>query len=552
MTKKIFHSIILTVSAVLMLSIFLIMSFLYGYFESVQEKRLSEELSIASAAVEKYALSYLSSLPENHDYRLTWISEDGAVLFDTEASADSLPNHSDREEVKEALLRGTGTSSRYSSTLTERTIYCAKKLSDGTILRISTAYVSIFALLMGMLTPIIWVFILALIISALMARRMAKRIVRPLNNLDLDSPFENDAYDELSPLLSRIYHQQLEIAARLRELREKTEEFAKVTSGMREGLVLIDKNLLVLSINPAAKRIFNCDSREGESLFSIDRSAELLESVKYALENGHSEIRETRGDREYLFDVNRTEFDGERTGAVLLIFDMTEEAYAERSRREFSANVSHELKTPLQSIMGSAELLESGMVKEEDAPRFISRIRSEASRLVALIDDIIRLSRLDEGGAMPFEEVDLYSLAESLLPAIEDNAEKKGVSVKLSGSRCRISGVPQLLREIISNLADNAIKYNVPNGYVEIITDKTESCAYIEVKDGGIGIPKEFHDRVFERFFRVDKSHSKKIGGTGLGLSIVKHAAALHGAEIKLISEPGRGCDIKILFPADS
>ena len=557
MTKKIFRSILCVAAAVLLANLVIVMGCLYDYFGSVQEAQLKDELRLAAYAVEENGQDYLEHLSERDyryawtpDYRLTWVASDGTVLFDTLDSAENMENHADRVEVREAFAKGESSSVRYSTTLTERTLYYAKALNDGTVLRISIRQATVLALVLVMLQPILLVAILAVILSAALANWMSKKIVRPLNSLDLDHPLENDAYEELAPLLSRIHQQRQQIAAQLHSLKKQTDEFAQVTSHMKEGLVLLDNAGKILSINPAAQQVFGAESScDGQDFLTIDRSRDLHLAIQTAAEEGHGEIRSERNGREFQFDISRIESEDAFVGTVLLAFDVTEQAFAEQNRREFTANVSHELKTPLQSITGSAELLENGLVKPEDVPRFVGMIRTEAARLVTLVDDIIHLSQLDEGAAPDRETVDLLETAKDAASALGDSATEKGIHVSVSGESVSISGVRSFLHEMIYNLCDNAIKYNVENGSVEITVVRKEQEAVVTVKDTGIGIPAEHQSRIFERFFRVDKSRSKASGGTGLGLSIVKHIAQYHGATIKLQSEFGYGTTVSVVFP---
>lgn len=557
MTKKIFRSILCVAAAVLLANLVIVMGCLYDYFGSVQEAQLKDELRLAAYAVEENGQDYLERLSERDyrytwtpDYRLTWVASDGTVLFDTLDSAENMENHGDRIEVREAFAKGESSSIRYSTTLTERTLYYAKMLNDGTVLRISIRQTTVLALVLVMLQPILLVAILAVILSAVLANWMSKKIVRPLNALDLDHPLENDAYEELAPLLSRIHQQRQQIAAQLHSLKKQTDEFTQVTSHMKEGLVLLDNAGKILSINPAAQQIFGAEtSCNGQDFLTIDRSRDLHLTIQTAAEEGHSEIRSERNGREFQFDISRIESEDAFVGTVLLAFDVTEQAFAEQNRREFTANVSHELKTPLQSITGSAELLENGLVKPEDVPRFVGMIRTEAARLVTLVDDIIHLSQLDEGAAPDRETVDLLETAKDAASALGDSAAEKGIHVSVSGESVSISGVRSFLHEMIYNLCDNAIKYNVENGSVEITVVKREQEAVVTVRDTGIGIPAEHQSRIFERFFRVDKSRSKASGGTGLGLSIVKHIVQYHSAAIELQSEPGRGTIVSVVFP---
>ena len=557
MTKRIFRSILCVAAAVLLANLVIVMGCLYDYFGSVQEAQLKDELRLAAYAVEENGQDYLEHLSERDyrytwtpDYRLTWIASDGTVLFDTLDSAENMENHGDRIEVREAFAKGESSSIRYSTTLTERTLYYARALNNGTVLRISIRQVTVLALVLVMLQPILLVAILAVILSAVLANWMSKKIVQPLNSLDLDHPLENNAYEELAPLLSRIHQQRQQIAAQLHSLKKQTDEFAQVTSHMKKGLVLLDNAGKILSINPAAQQVFGAESScDGQDFLTIDRSRDLHLAIQTAAEEGHGEIRSERNGREFQFDISRIESEDAFVGTVLLAFDVTEQAFAEQNRREFTANVSHELKTPLQSITGSAELLENGLVKPEDVPRFVGMIRTEAARLVTLVDDIIHLSQLDEGAAPDRETVDLLETAKDAASALGDSATEKGIHVSVSGESVSISGVRSFLHEMIYNLCDNAIKYNVENGSVEITVVRKEQEAVVTVKDTGIGIPAEHQSRIFERFFRVDKSRSKASGGTGLGLSIVKHIAQYHGTTIKLQSEFGCGTTVSVVFP---
>ena len=537
MTKKIFRSIVLIAGAVLLASLVIIMGCLYEYFGGVQEQQLQDELGLAAIMVEDGGETGLQRV-DTRRYRLTWIDADGTVLYDTDADAESLENHGGRAEVQQAMENGTGESVRYSTTFLEKTMYCAKRLSDGTVLRISRSHATVGVLLLGMLQPILVVLIAALVLSAIFARRLSRRIVEPLNNLDLDHPLENDAYEELSPLLGRISRQSGQINAQVRELKRKTDEFAQITGSLREGLVLLDERGYVLSINPAAQRLFGVDAGcVGQDFLVVDRSRELDSAIAAAMSEGHSELRAERAGRIWQFDISRIDTAGEQHGAALLAFDITEHENAEQSRREFTANVSHELKTPLQGIIGSAELLESGMVKQEDVPRFVGHIRAEAQRLVTLIGDIIRLSQLDEGDEMPRESVDLLSVAKEAAQDLQGAAEARSVTISVEGKSVQINGVRRLLYETIYNLCDNAVKYNREGGSVRVQVDEADGKASIRVADTGIGIAPEHQSRIFERFYRVDKSHSKASGGTGLGVSIVKHAVASHHGVVPGITE---------------
>lgn len=549
MTKKIFKSILIVAGTVLLASIVIIMGCLYEYFSNIQKDKLADELDIAASAVELYGTDYLKNI-DSERYRITWIQADGKVIYDTQAGADSMENHADRQEVKQALAEGEGSSSRYSDTLMEKTSYYARLLDDGSVLRVSTTYATAGLLVLGMLQPILVVLIAALVLSGILARRISKRIVEPMNSIDLDRPLENDTYEELSPLLNRINQQHKEIEMQMRYLKQRTDEFTQITESMKEGLILLDNKGNVLSINEAAQNILETDSDcIGQSFLSIERSRNINNAIQSAFEEGHSEIYAQYGSREYQVDISRIESGGETVGAVLLAFDITEQQNAQRNRREFTANVSHELKTPLQGIIGSAELIENGMVKPEDMPRFTGHIRKEASRLVTLIEDIIRLSQLDEGRQMPSEQVDLFELAGEVKSVLEGACEAKNINMKLMGEHVFVDGVKRLLYEIIYNLCDNAVKYNNEGGIADIDISSDEKNAYITVRDSGIGIPQDQQERVFERFYRVDKSHSKESGGTGLGLSIVKHAVSYHNGTVSMKSEPGNGTEIRVALP---
>ena len=549
MNKKIFRAIMAVAGAVLLASLLVIMASLYGYFGGVQEDQLRDELSLAAVSVEDSGEDYLRQVSSDR-FRLTWIAGDGTVLYDTRADGESMENHGDRAEVKQALAQGEGESIRYSSTLLRQTVYCAKRLSDGTVLRISVSRATAGVLALGMFQPILLVLIAALILSALLAGRLSRRIVEPLNSLDLEHPLDSDAYEELSPLLNRINRQNRQITEQVKQLRRRTDEFAQITASMGEGLVLLDNGGRVLSLNPAARRLFAADeSCVGQDFLTVDRSREMSEAIRRAMEQGHSEIRSRRGDKTYQFDITRIDSQGDVLGAVILAFDITERESGERLRREFTANVSHELKTPLQGIIGSAELIENGMVKPEDMPRFIGHIRGEAQRMVALIGDIIRLSQLDEGEEMPREDVDLLEVARRATEQLDTTAQARKIAVTVDGQPTAVNGVRQLLYEVIYNLCDNAIKYNVDGGSVRMTVSGDGANACVTVADTGIGIPLEQQARVFERFYRVDKSHSKASGGTGLGLSIVKHAVQYHGGSISLTSRPGEGTTVRVWLP---
>lgn len=552
MTKKIFRSFMLSAVAVLLAGVVIVMTCLYSYFASVQESQLQDQLQLAAAAVETEGTDYLNKLNKlkADRYRLTWIAADGSVLCDTKRDAESLENHGDRLEVREALRTGSGSSTRYSSTLLEKTSYYAQRMPDGSVLRISVSRATVGMLVLGMLPAILLAAAAALGLSGLLAGRLSRRITAPLNALDLEHPLENDTYEELSPLLCRINVQRQQIDRQLTDLRRRSDEFRQITSHMQEGLVLLNESGAVLSINAAACRVFGTgESCLGQDFLTVDRGRDVSDALASAMDAGHSEVRVQRLGRIYQFDISRIRSGEDVLGAVLLAFDITQQETAEQSRREFTANVSHELKTPLQGIIGSAELIENGLVKQEDLPRFVGHIRREAQRLVALIGDIIRLSQLDEGDPLPWEQVDIPALCRDIAADLRDKAEKSQVSLTVEGQDVQAEGVRRLLYETVYNLCDNAIQYNVPGGSVRVTVSDAGENAVISVADTGIGIAPEHQSRIFERFYRVDKSHSKASGGTGLGLSIVKHAVAYHHGTLDLESQPGKGTTITVTIP---
>lgn len=544
MTKRIFRSIFAVAAVVLLLSLSVVLGVLYSHYSEVQWQQLNSDLELTRLGLESSGESYLQSVSVD-DFRITWINKSGTVLFDTEADAADMDNHAQREEIMEAFAYGKGTSQRYSDTLTAIMLYSAVRLQDGTVLRIAAAQDSVFALLLDVLFPMLLIFAVAVLISLFLARAMAKRIVDPLNDLDLDAPTEARAYDELSPLLHRIDKQNKQISAQIAQLKEKTDQFEQTTASMKEGLVLLDAKGKILSINSAAARLFETGSAcVGLDFLVIDRSAVMREAVQRALAGKHAEFRTAKQGCEYQIGISPIVSNEKLLGAVVLAFDVTEQVNSQRNRQEFTANVSHELKTPLQSILNSAQLLQSGLVKPEDNAKFTGYICSEAERLLNLINDVIRLSQLDENGELPKESVDLYAVCSQVLQSLLPAADRRNITVELLGENTVITGVRQLAYELIYNLCDNAIRYNKDGGKVTV-TVGTDS---VTVKDTGIGIPKEHQARIFERFYRVDKSHSRETGGTGLGLSIAKHAAQRLGAHMDLYSAVGEGTRIRLTF----
>jgi two-component system phosphate regulon sensor histidine kinase PhoR len=550
MTKRIFRSICIVAISVFLASVVLFMGVLYEYFSNVQRNQLKMQTELAAQGVADEGLAYFEGLSISN-YRITWIDTDGTVIYDSKSDSTEMENHLEREEIKQALAEGIGESSRYSVTLMERSLYCAKRLNDGTVLRLSIAQNTILTLILGMAQPICIIFLIAMILSLVLANSLSKKIVKPLNELNLDEPMKNEDYDELTPLLRRIESQQRQIRIQSDELEQKKKEFETVTNGMAEGIILLNSKRTILSINPAAKRLFGADySCIGKYILSVNRSLELQSLLLKAGDGQYAEMVMELGGSKYQLDASPVISDGQVSGTVLLMLDVTEKEKSEQMRREFTANVSHELKTPLHTISGCAELLSNGMVKPEDITGFSTQIYTEAQRMIRLVEDIIRLSHLDEGATdMKREDVDLYALSEETIQILSQEADEAKIQMNLEGEKAVIYGIPQLLQGIIYNLCDNAIKYNREGGSVIVSVKNEEHQVQLSVVDTGIGIPVEHQERIFERFYRVDKSHSKEIGGTGLGLSIVKHAARLHDASINVHSVVDGGTTIVVSFP---
>ena len=550
MTKRIFRAICLVALAVFLASVTLIMGILYDYFSQVQQDQLRIEAGLAARGVEENGAAYFDGL-DTQSYRITWIGADGTVLFDSDSDASTMENHLEREEVKQAMASGYGHSARYSSTLMERLLYSAQRLEDGSVIRLAITQNSVLTIMLGLIQPVLLVSLVAVILALALASRVSKTVVRPLNELNLDEPLNNEGFDELSPLLRRIDSQQRQLKGQALELKQKKDEFLAVTSNMSEGLVLLNSSGTILSINNAALTILDADkSCVGQDILTVNRSLEMQKLLEEAKRGQRSETKLCLSGREYQLDASPIISGGNIGGVALLLFDITERENAEQLRREFTANVSHELKTPLHSISGCAELMKNGMVKPEDTVRFAGQIYSEAQRLINLIEDIIRLSRLDEGAEdMQRERIDLYALSASVIDSLGNEAKENKITVELCGAPAFIWGVRQLVSGMIYKLLDNAIKYNKANGSVKLSVSNEGEFSVVKVSDTGIGIPPEHQSRVFERFYRVDKSHSKEVGGTGLGLSIVKHSAMVHNAKIDLQSTPGKGTSITVRFP---
>ena len=550
MTKRIFRSVCIVAVVVLFASLALVIGVLYDYFSGSQENQLKTQTDLAAQGIEHEGSSYFDGF-DSEELRITWIDKNGKVLFDNKTDASSMENHLEREEVRQAVENGYGKSSRYSETLTEKSLYSAKKLSDGSVLRLSVSQYSVLTLFLGMLRPVLIIALLAVVLALLLAYRLSKNIVTPLNKLNLDSPLSNKVYEELSPLLKRMDAQQRQLKHQSEELKRKREEFETATENMSEGLIILNEKGVILSINRAAAKMLGLsEDSVGKDIFSEKTSVNLKEPTQIALSGKNKEEVFALRDGNCQLLANPVSTDGKVTGAALLVLDVTEKERAEQMRREFTANVSHELKTPLQTISGYAELLANGMVADKDKTAFSEKIYAEAQRMIRLIEDIIKLSNLDEGAVeLTRETVDLYVTAENTVRSLLPAAKKANVTLSLNGENAEIYGIPQLLTAVVYNLCDNAIKYNKDEGTVFVSVKSNAENIVLSVRDTGIGIPKEQQERIFERFYRVDKSHSKEVGGTGLGLSIVKHAAKLHDAKITLESEVGKGTEITVIFP---
>lgn len=551
MTKRIFHSICFVAVIVFLASVILFMSVLYEHFSNVEQAQLKMQTNLAAQGVTNEGMEFFRDL-KVADYRISWIDANGNVLYDSKTDIAEMENHLEREEVKEAIAKGYGESRRYSSTLMEHSFYCAQKLMDGTILRLSISQHSIFVLLLGMAQPVCVIFAIALILSIVLALRVSKKVVKPLNEIDLDNPLANAGYDELAPFLRRIDSQQRQLLRQQDEILQKENELDTIVSSMNEGMVLLNPKGKVISINPAAGKLLSAKADcIGMDMLSLCRKLDLQEILSNALQGEQGERIISFNEETYQVDANPIVSENTVKGAALFFFNVTERENAEQMRREFTANVSHELKTPLHSISGYAELLKNDMVKENDRIPFAGKIYDEAQRMIRLVEDVISLSHLDEGAAdMKCEETDLFELAQKAVQSLEPEAEAAFITLEVSGDGAVLNGIPRLLYSIIYNLCDNAIKYNSAHGKVIVSVENEKNTVVLSVQDTGIGIAPEHQERIFERFYRVDKSHSKEVGGTGLGLSIVKHAAKIHNAKLEVKSSVGKGTTVIVTFPA--
>ncbi len=548
MFSKIFRSNFITTMLILLISFCMIFAVLYNYFEAQIFTELENEAEYISYSIKSEGASYIDNFNADNK-RITLISENGTVLADTAAIAEELENHAERSEIKEAQTSGSGKSSRYSKTLMQKTLYYAEKLDNGTILRVSTTQNSVVVILLGLLYPMIVVIVIALILSLILSSRLSKKIIKPINEIDLENPAENITYEELTPLLKKISVQNKTIDKQLKEAKQRQEEFKLITENMSEGLLVIDKDANVLSFNDAALRLLEISDNPSGSVLTFNRSKGFRTSVKSALAGERYENDIYIDDKTYSVIANPVYVNSKIIGAVIVILDITESAKREQLRREFTSNVSHELKTPLTAISGFAEMMMQGDTPENTVVDFSTTIYNAAGRLITLVSDIMKISELDEGAVIVEQEkVDLYELSKDIITRLNSVAEKKNITLNLIGDAAFVVGAERIIDEMIYNLCDNAIKYNKENGIVDVIINTTENKVNVTVRDTGIGIPLAEQNRVFERFYRVDKSHSKQIGGTGLGLAIVKHGAAYHDAEISLESIEGKGTSITISF----
>lgn len=549
MTAKIFRAIFFVVFFIMSAAMLVMSAYSYEYVLETKVAQLKNDLYLISNAVEQTGIEYLEDIDSNK-YRITWIEPDGDILFDSHIDSDAMVNHLQREEIKEAIANNSGSSIRYSETTGQKMIYEAEKLPDDTILRIAVTKRSSYTILLDLIKPMLIIYFTLIIISVITAKRISGKITHPLNTLNLDYPLDNNTYEELSPILNRLSRQNRRIDNKINELKQKTDEFQFITESMNEGIILLDSNKKILSMNIAAAKYIGIEGKcIGKIFTEIQSEAEINVAVEKAFGIGNGRVRVKKKECEYQFDISRIEKEnGQTVGAVLLAFDVTEQANAERMRREFSANVSHELKTPLQTIMGSAELIENNLVESKDIPKFIRNIKKESQRLLSLIQDIIRLSQLDEGEQLPKENIQLDILVKDIFETLSETAKEKNIKLIFKGNNIEFYGVKHLVYEIFYNLCDNAVKYNKENGSVTVEITEQSNEIFVKITDTGIGIPVEHQSRIFERFYRVDKSHSKKSGGTGLGLSIVKHAVMYHNGNVTLESILGKGTIVTLIF----
>lgn len=552
MTKRIFFANFCSAILASLLCSIVLTLVTYNHFLDLEAEKMESQTLFAAQAVEKLGLDYFQDLNPNY-YRITWIDSSGDVLFDTHGDAGDMENHNDRTEVEEAFATGFGTSTRESETIFEELIYFAQRLDDGTVLRLSGYRNTLLSFFLSILQPLSILFLLCAWLTAILAYYLSQSIIRPLTALNLENPHDNsEVYDEIAPLLTRIQRQYLKIDNQLNEMSRKQEEFDIITRNMEEGLILLNQDSQILSINESAAQLFVADKVEclGKSILMLHRSVDMQQLLEKALLGEHTEGMLAMDNQMYQINASPIIQEGQVSGVAVLLLNATEKSEAEQIRREFTANVSHELKTPLHSISGCAELLSHNLVQGNDIPQFAFQIYNEAQRLIRLVDEIISLSRLDEGAEdLATEEVDLASVAKEVAFHLEDMANNAGLSLSVEGNSAKMMGSYTLLSGLLRNLCENSIKYNQPNGTVSIIVEDKEEYVRLQVNDTGIGISEKDKQLIFQRFYRVDKSRSKEIGGTGLGLSIVKHTVALHQGKLTMESSLNEGTSIQIDFP---
>lgn len=548
MTKKIFRTTLSASLGIVLVTILMIMGFLYNYFNHIQREQLRTQTALASQGISFEGKDYFENL-KTSNVRITWVDNKGQVLYDTQSDAKHMKNHANRQEIKEAIKSGYGESTRWSATLTEKSTYAAQRLNNGTIVRLSVAQQTIFYLLLGMMSPLAIIILLAIILSVLIARYIAKKVSEPLNNIDLDHPLSNDSYEEITPLLRRLDSHQAKIQHQKLLLQKRQKEFDTIISKIKEGMILLDDQARIVSINAEALKLFQInDDWHGRFMMEVSRDLTLKDLIDQGLKGKKKEANIDIENNHYRVLVRPTTDNNRVTGLVVLLFDVTDQLQMEQLQREFTANVSHELKTPLHVISGYSELLANQMVPNEEVPQFAAKIHKESERLVKLVEDIINLSHLDEQEKLPQETVNLYDLTQKVLEGLQAKADKKHIQINFNGEEAILRGNPVLLNSLVYNLCDNAITYNHEKGQVNVTLKNSPDTITLEVSDTGLGIAEKDKKRIFERFYRVDKSRSKIVGGTGLGLSIVKSALDFHNGSIKVDSHLGQGTTMTVLL----
>ncbi|HEN0141018.1 TPA: PAS domain-containing protein [Streptococcus agalactiae] len=548
MTKKIFRTTLSASLGIVLVTILMIMGFLYNYFNRIQREQLRTQTALASQGISFEGKDYFENL-KTSNVRITWVDNKGQVLYDTQSDAKHMKNHANRQEIKEAIKSGYGESTRWSATLTEKSIYAAQRLNNGTIVRLSVAQQTIFYLLLGMMSPLAIIILLAIILSVLIARYIAKKVSEPLNNIDLDHPLSNDSYEEITPLLRRLDSHQSKIQHQKLLLQKRQKEFDTIISKIKEGMILLDDQARIVSINAEALKLFQInDDWHGRFMMEVSRDLTLKDLIDQGLKGKKKEANIDIENNHYRVLVRPTTDNNRVTGLVVLLFDVTDQLQMEQLQREFTANVSHELKTPLHVISGYSELLANQMVPNEEVPQFAAKIHKESERLVKLVEDIINLSHLDEQEKLPQETVNLYDLTQKVLEGLQAKADKKHIQINFNGEEAILRGNPVLLNSLVYNLCDNALTYNHEKGQVNVTLKNSPDTITLEVSDTGLGIAEKDKKRIFERFYRVDKSRSKIVGGTGLGLSIVKSALDFHNGSIKVDSHLEQGTTMTVLL----